>query len=93
MPEEQKEPKERPLREDTELMEEDLEQLEELLNELEEAVRVAPPARLNAEQRSEESIGEEEGEEEQQEEGASEEVVLATRPGAEEERHISLPDI
>jgi hypothetical protein len=78
MPEEQKEPKARPLREDTELMEGDLEQLEELLDELEEAVRVAPAARLHAERPAEdadgerqEGEGEQEGEEEEQEEGAN----------------------
>ncbi len=100
MPEEQKEPKARPLREDTELMEGDLEQLEELLDELEEAVRVAPAARLHAERPSEDTEGEREegegeqaGEEEEQEEGANEAMALATRPGSEEERRVSLPDI
>ncbi len=95
MPEEPKEQKERPLTEDTELMEGDLDKLEALLDELEEAVQRAPNADQpkqgngpSAEEREEdeEAPGEER-------ESAEEMRMPAIRRHPDEERHLSLPDV
>jgi ATP-dependent Lon protease len=102
MSEKPKEPEEAEQAVDTVRMEEELERLENLLEELEENVRYAAIEEAPQDEQVREEEEEEEGAQEPEEateqeqperEEAAEAAEAAQRPTAEEERHISLPEV